>query len=914
VGQLIIFSINEGSFEKGFRVTLRIIKDSPSNSQEEIVGELQPNLEIPQYLKAFQQVYYCLERTRQVVPEKMMRIFVPGDQITHISVPEELRKPAKELENCLNQWLEDLTPPRLQQKLVHALSTSPSSQLVLQTQDRQILAKLPWHEWTLFKEFSPQSELILSTDCPKSGRKALGQRVKVLAILGHSEGINTQQDLKELQKLWGANVTSLRQPQRQELNNELWSQPWDILFFAGHSSSQGEEGVIYINDTESLRLSEVEHALRQSAKKGLKLAIFNSCDGLELVPILSKVGVPRIIVMRQPIPDRVAHHFLRYFLAAFSQGEPFSGAVQEARQKLQSHEGEFPCATWLPIICQKPNAVPLMWPQWAVWLNRGTIWTQKHTKSLNNFWGRTKKIIYKIFKRVKRWTIRRKIIFLVVGLVLLGLLMKGMIPHSTQKSAFLPVEICNNTPIFSCGNNPDLTYPADLTVSDIEEKISARKAFNASKYKEAINLFQKAWEKEKDPTTLISLNNAKIMQNLKDGVLNPKQVFTIAISNSFTRAPNDIGGSILFGVAWRQTELNNQNNSRFKLFIVMADDKNNRDKALEVAKAFIKEKQIIGVVGPYSSKVTRYVIDEYRKGEIVLISSTSTATIDAYKNEIKNNSKDYFSWFFRPISTTRTAAEALVKHLKINKINAVKIFYQDQDLFGKSFYKEFKDQIKKSNIKTIGADIQYIKSNSELIRSELINLKTKYAKEKIALAMITDAYTNSESVKKKLLLVEENNGKFFIAGSNTLYDYEILRLSNSSKLDKRTLENMVVSIPWHALVKDRKKLEDFLGFKINEKSTFWSINEPQLSWHMAMSYDAMQIFIEAISQQIKQGKEPTREGTRDVLASPTFKTEGLTGKIAFNGSDRADQFYSLIQPDCSTSPCGWREVERYTSR
>ena len=85
-----------------------------------------------------------------------------------------------------------------------------------------------------------------------------------------------------LENLPNAEVTFLVEPSRRNINDELWDQACDIIFFAGHSSSEGETGRIYINPDYSLTISELWYALRKAVDRGLQLAIFNSCDGLGL--------------------------------------------------------------------------------------------------------------------------------------------------------------------------------------------------------------------------------------------------------------------------------------------------------------------------------------------------------------------------------------------------------------------------------------------------------------------------------------------------------------------------------------------------------------------------------------------------------------------------------------------------------
>ncbi|MEO0647243.1 MAG: CHASE2 domain-containing protein, partial [Cyanobacteria bacterium J06650_10] len=154
----------------------------------------------------------------------------------------------------------------------------------------------------------------------------------------------------------------------------LWdSQGWDILFFAGHSQSRevcgldGESlykegrGEILLNETESLTMTQLKHALRRAIDRGLNTAIFNSCDGLGLASDLAELHIPQVLVMREPVPDQVAHSFLEGFLAAFARGIPFYVAVREARERLEGLESRFPCATWLPVIVQNLAEVPPTW-------------------------------------------------------------------------------------------------------------------------------------------------------------------------------------------------------------------------------------------------------------------------------------------------------------------------------------------------------------------------------------------------------------------------------------------------------------------------------------------------------------------------------------------------------------------------
>ncbi len=89
-----------------------------------------------------------------------------------------------------------------------------------------------------------------------------------------------------------------------------------MLFFAGHSHTQEETGVIYINENptnNSLPIAQLAEALKAAIEKGLKIAIFNSCDGLGLGDGLEKLNIPTTIVMREPVPIGLRKNFLIIF-------------------------------------------------------------------------------------------------------------------------------------------------------------------------------------------------------------------------------------------------------------------------------------------------------------------------------------------------------------------------------------------------------------------------------------------------------------------------------------------------------------------------------------------------------------------------------------------------------------------------
>jgi CHASE2 domain-containing sensor protein len=336
----------------------------------EVVGKLPPAPDVPGLYQQWQRAYRQLGvATRLNAPDNQVK------NVSRAASREACQQAAKRLCDRLTEWLRAESFRRVRETWFAALSPADPVRLIVQTEDR-LLQRLPWH---LLELFEHHSSLEIALSAPTYQRVLQSPRakgkVRILAILGNSAGIDVQSDRTLLEHLSPqADVTFLVEPDRKELSDRLWDQPWDLLFFAGHSSTElaadaagGDTGRIAINPHDSLTIEELRYALRNAAAQGLKLAIFNSCDGLGLARALADLHIPQLVVMREPVPDRVAQEFLTDFLRTFVRGESLYLSVRRAREQLQAIENEFLCATWLPVICQNPAERP---PTWHTLLGR----------------------------------------------------------------------------------------------------------------------------------------------------------------------------------------------------------------------------------------------------------------------------------------------------------------------------------------------------------------------------------------------------------------------------------------------------------------------------------------------------------------------------------------------------------------
>lgn len=367
MNKLVTIKIGNGSSDLGYPVTLEIAEEQWSDNriwlhnQIEKKGKLSSALELLQDYHDWQKSYQNLDINH--------RLEAPLAQVKNISFPDLIslcQSAAQRSLDSFNRWLNTESFHPIREYLAKNIGSQDRVRLLLQIEDLQ-LHRLPWQVAGIFEEYN-FTEVVLSFPQSESSEQSISVKkygVRILAILGNSQGLNIEKEKKILKELPTENVEFLVEPQREKINDRLWEQPWDILFFAGHSSSNKDNttGQIYINQTDKLNLEELRYGLKKAIANGLKIAIFNSCDGLGLAKALSDLKIPQVIVMREPVPDLVAQSFLTEFLTLYANGNSFYRSVREAREKLQGLEDKFPCATWLPTIYQHGTTHAPTWEE-----------------------------------------------------------------------------------------------------------------------------------------------------------------------------------------------------------------------------------------------------------------------------------------------------------------------------------------------------------------------------------------------------------------------------------------------------------------------------------------------------------------------------------------------------------------------
>lgn len=356
---LVLLSLGAGDLRSGF-ASVRVEVRKPFDSfEEKLTASLPPAPELSELYRTWKQEYLNLMSLSVAKP----RIQVLPTGITHGS-DHNFKESCEEIDLKLNQWLNTSSFAAVEKRLRTTLSKEDEILVLVDTED-ETLQRLPWHLWDFWQDY-PHAEIGLSASeytCVSQSHPK-GTQVRILAVLGNSQGIDINSDRDSLASLLNAEVEFLIEPDSQTLNQALWDEKgWDILFFAGHSNTDQRRGYLKINSTPSGNISiyELKYSLKYACSNGLQLGIFNSCDGIGLAANLAEFNIPQTIFMRELVPDQVAQEFLKLLLPSYRQGKSLVSSLREAREKLHSLEPRFLCASWLPLLYQNPSTRQKQW-------------------------------------------------------------------------------------------------------------------------------------------------------------------------------------------------------------------------------------------------------------------------------------------------------------------------------------------------------------------------------------------------------------------------------------------------------------------------------------------------------------------------------------------------------------------------
>lgn len=890
MSNLAIVIINSGSFDGGFKVDLRIRKGVNDFDYHYNVAAAP---EIPRRYEEFVTSYHQLGGTCNFSP-----ITMPSAQLTNYSLIDNCQAAADRLQDSFIVWLSQFGWQEIRLKIENAFrgdeffrvifhfdNIQQNNTQVSNTQeDTACLKKLPWHLWDLFENRENTHFALNLQDTP--GNPPLRYPVRILAVFGGSdEGLKLKEDKELLNSLKakGAEVTQITKPTREELSNELWNQKWDVLFFAGHSSSHSglKSGELAINDTERLSLRDLKQSLRKAVKKGLKLAIFNSCDGIGLAAVLDTVKVPQIIVMRELVPDEVARKFLQYFLTSFTTGKSLYSAVREACERLEALEGRYPCASWLPVIYQNRNAEPLQWSRrsklfsWLFSIKRFVDNTSRSVKLLLTF-----------------------IALPIVTFLLILLLQPRIQEQPAANNNTAPVQTFSSKPtqapvqvslssygqkFFTALNNNDNTRESGAKAFAEALTLLKNNKNTVLKLDEAIkNLSASLKSNKNDPEARIYLNNAisyypkedysknvtSLAQNLNIGTnqcilpklqKDPLQI-AVVIPLSFSELGKpDIALEMLRGVAQVQNEVNCKGGIKGRMLqVAIYGDGSKDDLAVKVAQDIVKQ-DFLAVVGHSTSNTTAKAGSVYYENGIVAISSISTAVRDSNKN---NRTYSLNKYIFRTAANDMVAINTLFDYWQKNVKTKIAIAYSNNSDYSTSYRNDFRGKLNNDF---------YLSDNDNCIFNKstfnpadcLSTIRGKAG----ALLVIPGSNDSAQALYLLKLLTDSDNIQ--VLSGDTMYSSETLELKDKAK-------NLVIVVHWLR----GQQPTDFE----KQAQKFWG-NAP-INWRTVTTYDAVQVIATALSDtQLQNSKDEIRQSLQKTISTPGFSAQG-----AFNDNIRFDEY------------------------
>ena len=454
-----------------------------------------------------------------------------------------------------------------------------------------------------------------------------------------------------------------------------------------------------------------------------------------------------------------------------------------------------------------------------------------------------------------------RIAYIAIAGISLYLALKFFTPSASAESI---CEAANNLDRISCGQNIILT-PADGGQSQ-PDKISGFAAFKQKDYSKAIDYLKKDWEATKDPESSIALANAKILRD------RPTNVKAIAVVVPRSGSPVFIATNILKGAAAAQQEWNNNQNHQWKLLVAIADDRNEPTAGKNIAAELVKHQDMLAVLGHYSSTVTVEVKDIYQQAKTVLLSATATA------DELTDpDDKDPNNYFFRVLGSTQVSAHHLAQKWVISK-DKIALFYTPDKKFSASFRKAFFTYVPKESVVQ-----EFDLSNRHDAAQELAAAKAAGAK---VIVLMPDAFTTANERARVLAVIKANQGELPILGASPVRDAFLF------KLNPQSLKNLIITIPLHP--SDRQFID---AARLDRSPNWWGVKS-QLHERIINSYDGMEVLLAALD------KSTDRETVRQTIATPGFSVQGITGKISFHGSDRAQKIDSLVTPISCTEKDG----------
>jgi ABC-type branched-subunit amino acid transport system substrate-binding protein len=668
------------------------------------------------------------------------------------------------------------------------------------------------------------------------------------------------------------------------------------------TNDNGQTGTIELDRQESISIQNLSEALKEATSKGLKLILFNSCQGMglarQITSSLANNRCPSIVVMRRNIMDKVAHTFLsRFSINFFEKRWPIDRSVTEATRYLANLESDAPGATSLPVLWSDSRLLPLNLP------------SQDPVKETQ------------ILKPRRHWL--KIAIFFSIGLLLALGLWWGIMA-TTDICEFSRKQDWNSANL-SCGERSLLSISSTDPIMKMKwkwfEDTEGMGIFARGNNYDASKALDKEWKQNikpdsnnnpnknylVNPEIAIAKNNAIAMRDKAS-----KPLRTIVALMPFPRSKDressaelhHISTVLLSGIAQAQEDWNENNNNKWQARVVMGIDENDPQYAKDrLIKKIFDRPQVLAAIGPYSSYIAMGdekesgIVSEFDSHKLPLISATTTAPLPITAK---------YPYFFRTPSTNKVQAQKIIDFLKAKGIARVSL-YHGEKIFSKTLKENLID--KGSGIKFVSHDTSSQTYSSEEIRNALSLDNSQ------AIVLCPDAFSDPDDRKNSQEMIRMLLGKKIeipLIGNEAVNEPWLMKeIEGKSDGEIENLnKNLFFSLSWNNTV-DKTNISQQLWDKT---PVWWRDKYGQVYSRTALAYDATNIVLKAIDRSLENGmtddrqiREKLPEAIREVTNDP--QAEWLTGRITFNGSDRVQQLNGFVKPIFTKNPDGSLKVE-----
>lgn len=330
------------------------------------------------------------------------------------------------------------------------------------------------------------------------------------------------------------------------------------------------------------------------------------------------------------------------------------------------------------------------------------------------------------------------------------------------------------------------------------------KAFQTANYSQARDFFEKAVQGDRNsPELQIYLNNAKARL-----AGSPFTLAAVVPVEGGTASAEEM----LRGVADAQAKFNDAGGLDKRLLeIVIANDGNDPPISAGVAQELAKNPNILGVIGHNASDASKAALVEYEKAGIAMVSPTSTSTSLSG------------STFFRTVPSDAVSSKKLANYAWTTlRIDKVAIFYNPNSTYSSSLQQAFEANFKQAGgtvLRSIDMSNPAFKPQEEIkalqgqVGAIVLLPDTKFTTVAIALAVANSQQPTGQQMK--------------LLGGDAVYSSTTLTSGGNA------VEGLIIPVPWFAQTPYAQTAEKrWLG---------------QVSWRTAVSFDATQALIKALS-------------------------------------------------------------------